>query len=352
MGGLQRLLIVALIAQGPAWGDDSEPASKARPVDDGSGSILVANRSSHDIAVVDVASGRVVDRLGTGAGPHLLSNLGNGRVAATGYGEFPEPHDEPVDARPPFVSEPNSRLRVFDIPGRDLVLDTVLPECRRPHASWLVEDRVYVTCEDERRLAVVSLADGGIVDTVDTRQAGSHVLSFDPASRTLGVSNTGSGSVTLLGIDDGRVRVVPLRAGSEGALAVDGRIWVANGGDGSISVVDPVSARVTATIESVCGFPIAMDRDAAGRVWVACFASAELVGIGSESLAIEARIRLEANPLNVLIEPARPVAWVSLPRRNAIGEIHLESGELRRTIRVGIEPDGLRWSASAGSMAN
>jgi hypothetical protein len=36
--------------------------------------------------------------------------------------------------------------------------------------------------------------------------------------------------------------------------------------------------------------------------------------------------------------------YVSLPRRNAIAEIDLDSGSELRRIDVGIEPDGLRWA--------
>ena len=58
--------------------------------------LIVANRSSHEVAIVDLARGIVTSRIATGEGPHLLSNVAGQRVVATGYGEFPEPHDEPV----------------------------------------------------------------------------------------------------------------------------------------------------------------------------------------------------------------------------------------------------------------
>jgi hypothetical protein len=62
--------------------------------------LLVANRSSHDVSFVDLARGEVIAATGTGEGPHLLSNVSDGRVLATGYGEFPQPHGMPVESRP------------------------------------------------------------------------------------------------------------------------------------------------------------------------------------------------------------------------------------------------------------
>ena len=306
--------------------------------------LLVANRSSHEVTFVDLARGEVADRIATGAGPHLLSNVSDGRVVATGYGEFPKPHARPVAARPPFVESLNSRMTLINVATRSVVLDTVLDECAKPHASWVVGQRAYITCETERRVAVVDLGSGRIVDRFDTGQAGSHVLGFHAATGTLAVSNTDSGSLTLINVDNGRSKVVNVAPGSEGLLVAGDRIWVGNAMHGSVAAVDPESGDVAALIESVCGFPISLDQDRRGKVWVACFASAELVEIDTESSEATRRIKLQDNPLNLLLHPGRDLAYVSLPRQNAVAEIDLISGEELRRITVGIEPDGLRWS--------
>ena len=73
--------------------------------------LMVANRASHDISFVDLARGEIVDRIQTGDGPHLLSNVSNGRVAATGYGVSPKPHAEPVSSRPRSSSRQTRVLR-------------------------------------------------------------------------------------------------------------------------------------------------------------------------------------------------------------------------------------------------
>jgi DNA-binding beta-propeller fold protein YncE len=305
--------------------------------------LLVANRSSHDVSFVNLARGEVIAATGTGEGPHLLSNVSDGRVLATGYGEFPQPHGMPVESRPPFVESLNSRITLIDVATQYVLLDATLDNCSKPHASWIVAQQAYVSCEAEQRIAVVDLESGRTTRYFDTRQQGSHVLAFEPETRTLSVSNTESGSVTLIDIDAGDTRVVPLAAGSEGSLAIDGRIWVANATDGSVSIVDPRSASVVQHIEAVCNFPIAFSAEQKDEVWLACFASGELVAIDRESFAIGRRIKLPEPPLNLVTHPVRRLAYVSLPRQNAVAEIDLESGEVLRRIRVGIEPDGLRW---------
>jgi DNA-binding beta-propeller fold protein YncE len=305
--------------------------------------LLVANRSSHEITFVDLAHAEIVARIPTGEGPHLLSNVSDGRVLATGFGEFPRPHEEPVSLRPPFVESPNSRLTVIDAINRNVLLDRPIEDCAKPHASWIVEQRAYVTCETEKRVLALDLETGQTVDYFDTRQEGSHVLAFDSGSRQLAVSNTGSGSLTLIDIDNGDTSVVELAGGSEGLLVTDGRFWVGNAWDGSVSVVDSRTAIVVAQIESVCNFPISLSQRLQEQVWVACFGSAELVSIDTDTFAVDRRIGLDDQPLNLLLHPSLGLAYVSLPRQNAIAEIDLISGSELRRINVGIEPDGLRW---------
>ena len=307
--------------------------------------LLVANRSSHEMTFVDLTRGEIVARVATGEGPHLLSNVSDDRILATGFGEFPKPHSESVSSRPPFVEALNSRLTLIDVVDRTVLLDTIIEDCARPHASWIVEQRAYVTCESERRVLVLDLDNGRTIDHFDTLQKGSHVLSFEPESRTLAITNTGSRSVTLINIDSGDTEVVKLAAGSEGSLAIAGRIWIGNAMDGSISVVDPRTSTVVEQVDSVCGFPIALSQDSQNQVWVACFTSAELVSIDRENFAIRRRISLGDQPLNLLIHPTSKLAYISLPRQNAIAEISLDTGMELRRIPVGIEPDGLRWAA-------
>lgn len=308
--------------------------------------LIVANRSSHDVSFVDLARGAVIAPVSTGEGPHLLSNVSDGHVLATGYGEFPAPHGRPVDTRPPFVSTPNSRMTLIEVESQTVILDARIDNCSKPHSSWIVARQAYVTCETEKQVAVIDLETGSTSARFDTRQEGSHVLAFEPGTRILSVSNTGSGSVTLINIDSGDTRVLPLAGGSEGSLAIDGRVWVANATDGSVSVADPQNVSELARIDDVCGFPIAFGTDSQAPVWVACFASGELVAIDRGNFAIGRKLKLRDSPLNILVHPSRSLAYVSYPRQNAIAEIDLESGEELRRIRVGMEPDGLRWADS------
>jgi DNA-binding beta-propeller fold protein YncE len=170
------------------------------------------------------------------------------------------------------------------------------------------------------------------------------VLSFEAGSRTLVTSNVDSGSITLINIDSGDTKVVKLAPGSEGSLAVGGHIWIANAIAGSVAVVDPHAGGVIRQVDSVCGFPIALSPDTHEQVWVACFASAELIAIDRNDFAITRRIKLADQPLNLLTHPKLDLAYVSLPRQNAIAEIDLASGQELRRVSVGIEPDGLRWA--------
>ena len=306
--------------------------------------LVIANRSSHTVMLLDPGTASVIHQIEVGAGPHLLSNVSAGRVLVTGYGEFPAPHDQPVEQRPPFLSRLNSIATLIDTATGSVIWQSSIDQCARPHASWIVGDRAFVTCEDEMRVAELDLATARVMGSIDTRQAGSHVLAYEPEANILAVSNTDAGSVTLIDLKSRETRVVALGSGSEGSLVLDGQLWVANGQDGSLSVVDPPTGRIIQTVISVCGFPIALAANNETTLWIACFASSELVAVDRTSYRLKARIPLSSPPLNLLLHPEKPLAYASLPRRNAVAEIDLEAGQLIREIPVGIEPDGLRWA--------
>lgn len=312
--------------------------------------LLVANRSSHEVTWVDLAQGKVVTRLATGKGPHLLSNVSHGQMAVTGFGEFPEPHLEAVRTRPPFVRIQNSTVTMIDVVQRTVVWEVVLADCPTPHASWIVDDTTFVTCESNSRVVKLDSKTGEPAGALESEQSGSHVLSFEPRSRTLGVSNTMSGSVTLFDLERGGSTVVKLDKGSEGALGINGKLWVANAMAGTISVVNPQAGQVEATVGPICQFPIALGPQASRNVWVACFASSELVSVDSQTFKVSGRIPLADQPLHILVHPDRPMAYVSYPRANAIGEVSLEAGAEVRRIKVGIEPDGLRWAQGSSPL--
>jgi DNA-binding beta-propeller fold protein YncE len=149
----------------------------------------------------------------------------------------------------------------------------------------------------------------------------------------------------LLDPTAGETTVVPLGAGAEGSAVVEARseLWVGNAGDGSLSVVDLSVRREVERIEDVCRMPIALAADGE-LVWVACFLDSELLAVDAARRSVTKRLPLTARPLNLLLHPELALAYISLPRENAVAEIDLASGAETRRIPVGIEPDGLRWA--------
>jgi len=319
------------------------PALRERTLAPLARTLLVAGRSSHEVSLISLRQGRTVASLPVARGPHLLSNRHDGLIAVTGYGLFPRPHAEPVAERPPFVDEPEPVLTLIDAAAGSIVHRWPLPRCRHPHSSLLVDGSAWVTCEDQREVIEIGLDDGAVRRRVPTGQAGSHVLARHGG--ILAVSNTDDGSVTLLDPTTGETTVVPLGAGAEGSAVVEARseLWVGNAGDGSLSVVDLSVRREVERIEGVCRMPIAMVAEGE-LVWVACFLDSELLAVDAARRSVTKRLPLTARPLNLLLHPELALAYVSLPRENAVAEIDLASGAETRRIPVGIEPDGLRWA--------
>lgn len=304
----------------------------------------VANRSSHELASVELASGRIVDRTPIGPGPHLVS-AGPDALAVAAYGAFPRPHSEPVIGMPGWVEEPGGELLVIHAPGVEDRLQRLALPCVRPHGSaWDdVGSRVWITCEDRQGVVEVTLGSTSQKQRLlTTGYEGAHVLAWDRPRNQLLVAHTEAGGVSFLRLDSGEAAFLGLAPGAE-ALWIDEsrrQAWVTLGASGELAVVDLAERIEIARVEPGCVFPI--DFAAAGdALWVACFGSGELVAIDLITHEVSDRIKLPAGPLNVEAHPSLPVLYASLPRQNRVVEVSVIGGGVTRSFETGIEPDGL-----------
>jgi YVTN family beta-propeller protein len=213
---------------------------------DGANLLLVANKSAHNVSVLDLGTGKTLATIPTGHGPHEVAVSADGSLAlVTNYGER---------------SKPGSSLTVIDVAKRAAVRTIDLGKHRRPHGVVFFGDghRAAVTTEDSRSVLVVDAGSGRIERAVETGQDVSHMVALAPDASHAYVANIGSGSLTVIDLKAGKVvKQVATGEGAEGvAVTPDGReIWVSNRAANTLSVVDARSLDVVATLPSP-GYPI------------------------------------------------------------------------------------------------
>lgn len=296
--------------------------------------LVVLNKSDDEAALVDPSSYEVVDRLPTGAGPHEVAISPDGRLAwVSDYGTG---------------ESPGHTLTVLDLVERRVDATVDLGSYTRPHGIAVSADgaTVWVTAEGARAVVELDARSRAIRTVWRTDQNVSHMVVPTPDERKLYVANIGSGSVSVVDREAGTVTSVPTGAGAEGIdVTPDGsEVWVTNRGEGTISILDVSADTVLATFESGGEVPIRVKISPdGGEAWVSNAGSSTVTVFRVADRALEATLDVGAVPVGVLITPDGGRAFVANTRDDRVTVFDVAARETVGSFRPGNEPDGMAY---------
>jgi YVTN family beta-propeller protein len=330
-------------------------ASLCSTIDDstleGSGTLLVLNKTDCTLSFLNGATGETLAIAGTGVGPHEIAVAPGEHVAAVAdYGK----------------QKPGNQLTLIDLEKRTPIDSIDLGEHRRPHGiAFVGADRLLVTSEESQALIEVDVAARKVVRAIPTEQKVSHMVVVTPDAKRAFVANIGSGTVSALDLAAGTLLAkIETGKGSEGIdVSPDGReVWVANREADTLSVID-VEKR-TESAEIACAkFPIRVKLTPDGkRALVSNAQSGDVAVIDTATRKELARISMglrakdEADqrlfdkqfgdspvPVGIVIEPSGKRAFVANTNADVITVLDLEKLAIAARFKAGREPDGLAW---------
>lgn len=313
--------------------------------------LVVANKAEATASLINLESGTVVATLPTGEGPHEVGISPDGQLAmVTNYGRR---------------ESPGSSLTLIDIASASVVKTIDLGEYSRPHGvEWIDENKVAVTVEGNRALIVVDVEQATVSQVIETDQDVSHMVALDPARNRAYTTNMGSASLTVIDLESAkRLENVNTGKGAEG-LAVsagEGRIWVTNRDEDTITVLDGDGLEPLKTISSK-GFPIRATATSKGQVLVTRARAGDLViydaasfdeirsvvfdinSMGSEDRLFGDRFGESSVPIGVVVDDTGDHAFIAHANADIITEVDLASGDIVRLLHAGKEPDGMGYS--------
>ncbi|MDX1395038.1 MAG: hypothetical protein R3195_11630 [Gemmatimonadota bacterium] len=310
--------------------------------------LAAVSRSAHHVAIIDPQTLEPVRRIDTGPGPHEVSGLAGGGAVVAEYGNYPNPHEEPVDAHPGFAPDHPSgnTLRWLDAVG-GASRAFPIPDCTRSHGVQASADgsRVWATCEDEGAVVEMDVATGRVSARWDTGLPGSHRLIATHDDRYLTVASPQDGSVAVIDRVSGAVTVLEIGAGSEGLARTNaGTVWVLASGSETLTEIDPTGPVILRSFSTGAGFPISVSLDVErGHAWVAHMGPRAVDVLDLRDGSRVARIPFATGPLRVLVVPESRHVYVSLPRENAIAVVDRATREVVGRIEGIMEVDGLDW---------
>lgn len=349
------LLLSAVSASLPAGAQESSSAS-----------LLVLSKQDHTVAIVDPATLRVLGKAPVGDDPHEVVASADGRTAYVsnyGFGAF-------------------HTITVIDLEHRkqEKVID--LTPLRGPHGLAFVDGKLWFTAETNKCIGSYDPQADKVDWIMGTGQNRTHMLYVFPGAKRIVTTNVNAGTVSILDFEkaqggpppggpgmlppagagappagfpqgamppqgaDWNPTVVPVGSRDEGFdISPDGKeAWVANSGDGTVSVIDLDARRVTATLPVDVKSANRLKFTPDGKlVLVSDVASGDLVVIDAASRKVTKRLQLGKAAAGILIVPDGSRAYIALTADGKVAIVDLKTLTVTGDIATGRGPDGMAW---------
>jgi YVTN family beta-propeller protein len=328
--------------------------------------LLVLSKHDHTMAIVDPVTLAVGARLPVGDDPHEVIASTDGRTAYVsnyGGGAF-------------------HTLAVLDLVGQKPLKSIDLGALSGPHGLDFQLGKVWFTAEAAKCIGRYDPATGNIDWVLGIGQARTHMLYVFPDGKRIVTTNVNAGTVTVLdhvenkggpppggpgapqgpppagapGMPPGpmlppggdwQLTHIPVGSRDEGFdVSPDGKeAWIANSGDGTVSVIDLTSKRVTATLQVDVKSANRLKFTPDGkRVLVSLLGGADLVVIDVGQHKVEKRIPIGHGAAGILVQPDGKRAYVACTPDDYVAIIDLSSLTVAGHIDAGGNPDGLAWA--------
>lgn len=328
-----RLLVLSLSFSLACQPGEANPGDESQQVADSQGPfLLVVNKSSSTLSLVDPTSGTAVRTFDTGFAPHEVAVSQDGRFAyVTDYGTG---------------NQPGNTLTVVDLQSLAVVRTISLAPHTRPHGVAVASDgTLWVTTEGSAHVLHVDPEAGEILEAFETGQRVTHMVEIAEAAGRVVTANIGSGTATIVDPASGSVVHVETGAGSEGlAVHPDGlRAFVTNRSAGTLVELDLATGTITRSME-VGEFPIRVKvRPGGDELLISNSRGNEVVAVDPVSWEVVRRLPVGSAPIGILITPDDKVAYVANTADDKLTVIDLVNWEVVGEVITGDEPDGMAW---------
>ena len=324
-------------------------------------SLLVLSKSGQTLAIVDPSSLKAIARIPVGNDPHEVVASTDGKTAYVsnyGFGAY-------------------NTLAVVDLVGQKALPSIDLGALRGPHGLDFVGGKVWFTAEAAKAIGSYDPATQKIDWILGTGQNRTHMIYVWQDLKRIVTTNVSSGTVSMIektvgggpgGPPPGALKggggrgnppprrpggdwdetVVRVGNGSEGFdVSPDGKeIWVANANDGTVSIIDVASKKVTQTLAAEVGGANRLKFTPDGKlVLISSLGQPDATIIDSATRKTIKRIPVGHGAAGILIQPDGSRAFIACTPDNYVAVINLHSLEVAGHIEAGANPDGLAWAS-------
>jgi YVTN family beta-propeller protein len=226
-----------------------------------------------------------------------------------------------------------------------------------------VGGKTWFTAEGAKSIGSYDPATKGVDWILGTGQNRTHMIYVSPDMKLIVTTNVSSGTVSIIektagaaggpGGAQGAQRgdwnetVVRVGNGSEGFdVSPDSKeIWVANAGDGTVSIIDAASKQVTQTLAADVGGANRLKFTPNGKLaFISTLRGSDVTVIDTATRKTVKRIAVGHGAAGIQMQPDGARAFVACSPYGYVAVINLHSLEVAGRIEAGRDPDGLAWA--------
>lgn len=320
-------------------------------------SLLVLSKQDHTLSTVDPSTLHVIARMPVGDDPHEVIASADGTTAyVSNYGM-------------------NHTLAVIDLIGHRALPSIDLGPLLSPHGLTFVGGKTWFTAEGAKAIGRFDPATQKVDWILGTGQNRTHMIYVSDDQKRIIATNVSSGTVSIIDLEPVRMgppprgmtpapggqhgppppmqrmdwneTVIRVGNGSEGFdVSPDRReAWVANAQDGTISIIDLGTKKVTTTLQAnVSGANRLKFTPDGKRVLVSTLGGSDVAVFDASSRREIKRIPVGHGAAGIVIQPDGSRAFVACSPDNYVTVIDLGSLAVTGKIDAGGEPDGMAWA--------
>jgi YVTN family beta-propeller protein len=307
--------------------------------------LLALSKRDHTVAIVDPSTLKVIAKAPVGNDPHEVIASSDGKTAyVSNYG-----------------GGAYNTLAVIDLVGQNALPSIDLGALKGPHGLTFIGGKVWFTAEAAKAIGSYDPATQKVDWILGTGQNRTHMIWVSSDLKQIFTTNVSSGTVSIIEKlpprtgggppgppgGDWEQTVVKVGNGSEGFdVSSDGKeIWVANAQDGTISIIDVASKKVTdtlsANVQSANRLKFTPD---GARVFVSGLRMENVVVLDAHTHKELKQIKVGRGAAGIQMQPDGSRVFIAATPDNYVAVIDLKSLEVTGRIDVGTEPDGLAWA--------
>jgi len=306
------------------------------------GLLVVDNKGNHTLGIVDPVAGREIATITeTGVTGHEVIVSPDGRTAYVPiYGNS-------------GVGKPGTDGRtidVIDLASREVVSTIDLGRPMRPHCAKFspTDGLLYVSTELADSVTIIDPKTNKIVGSIPTGQPESHMLAFSHDGRRIYTANVGPGTVSVLDVAARKtLAIIPISKETQRiAVSTDDRYaFTSDQTSPRLAVIDTASNKVARWVELPgIGYGTATTPD--GRYLVVAVINKNKVAVVDlKTWKVVHTLDVPAAPQEVVVRPDGGVAFVSCDHSRKIAVINLKTWKVEKEINAGPVCDGMAWAA-------